>query len=248
MSGPRALVPGGALDAPTVRLEGERFHHLTHVLRLGVGDVVELFDGAGTAAEGEIVTVDATGVTLRRGAVRQAAGDDGPRLVLLAAELKGDRFDWVIQKATELGVDEIVPVAFARSVPRPTAEARVRRHARRLRIVEEAGRQCRAGRLPDLRETTTLEAALAAAAPTLGLCCHEEARGGPGLQERLAGAPTDGRLVILTGPEGGLAPEEVEAAKAAGFLLAGLGPRILRAETAAVAAVALAAARFGRLG
>ena len=72
MSGPRALVPRGALEAPTRRREGERSHHLTHVLRLEVGDVVELFDGAGAEADAEIVAVDGAGLTLRRGAVRRA--------------------------------------------------------------------------------------------------------------------------------------------------------------------------------
>ena len=240
---PRLFVAPERLQPPApVRLAGAEHHYLTRVLRLRVGDAVVLLDGQGRQCPAQIAHVDGAQVELHCAAATTAVAS-GPELTLLCGLLKGDKQDFVIQKATELGAHAVVPVLCQRSVPQLGQERAEKRHERWTRIAVHAAQQCRRARVPSIAGPTPLAQALAAAdaATTLSLLLYE------GLaaplhtlvppEPGLAALPAAMRLLI--GPEGGLTDAEVAAAVAAGFIPCSLGPRVLRAETAVVAALAV---------
>jgi len=236
MAPPRRLHVSTLGEGP-LRLEGEGFHYLVRVLRLTAGDVLVLFDGAGREADGSLRDVAADHAVVLVGQVRAGARPAAPHLTLVLALLKGDKMDLVVQKTTELGVDAIVPVSAARAVVHldgPRAQAR---QARWRRIAEEAARQCGRADVPDIAAVMPFATAIAPAPATTAAW-----RGllDPGAIEvlRPAGLPREGSWLVAVGPEGGFAPDEVAAARAAGWNGVTLGPRILRAETAAIAIVA----------
>jgi 16S rRNA (uracil1498-N3)-methyltransferase len=215
-----------------VEIHGAGFHYLAHVLRARPGDKVVLFDGAGQEADAIIEVVAEAGLVLSVSAPRAAATRGAP-ITLLCGLLKGEKMDLVIQKATELGAARIVPLVTDRSVVRLDEERGEARRARWSRIAAEAARQSRRADVPEIAAPTDFGAALAAAAPhALRLLLHEGETAPLRLDEPL-------EVVVAVGPEGGFSPEEVAAARAAGFQVAGLGPRVLRAETAAIAALAV---------
>lgn len=254
MSTPRAWVTPAELASAApeepLTVTGEAAHHLHRVLRLERGDPCTLFDGAGRVATALVDGWTHGALELRLTSIRDLPPLPGPTLELIVAVLKADKLDWVVQKLTELGVDRIVPVHTARSVARPKADSAARRQERIGRILREAARQCGRAHLPRLDPIRPLGEALAEtdAPGELRLFCWEEAPLEARLGTLLEGALDAPRLRILIGPEGGLTAEEASLATAHGFLPASLGTLILRAETAAIAACALAASRLGRLG
>ncbi|MGC8761761.1 MAG: RsmE family RNA methyltransferase [Bryobacteraceae bacterium] len=213
-------------------VRGETAEHLRRVLRAEPGQEYELSDG-------EAVWLGRIG-RCRRDEVEfellsPARQVRAPADVhLLAALVKFDRFEWMLEKATELGVARITPVASLRSEKGLEAAARKRRE-RWLKIVREAGQQSRRLRPPVLEEVLELKAALQSEAD-LRLWLEEEPGARPILNV-LTTAP--GRVAVLCGPEGGWEERERSAAAAAGWAAVSLGPMILRAETAALAAVAV---------
>ncbi len=247
MSRPRAFVDTAALEGDHVTLSGDGYHHVHRVLRLGPGDELELFDGAGLVAQALIDEAADRALVLRVQSRRLQPPVEGPTVTLLCAELKGDKMDFVLQKATELGVDRVVPVTTARSVVRPAAKARSRRHARHLKVARQACRQCGRAYLPEVSASQPLGDAL----PTYGggdafiLWESSEAEGLRGALEKATG-PED--RCVLVGPEGGFSAEEVALARTHGFREVTLGRLILRAETAVLAAVTLVSGQLGRLG
>ncbi|HSM92707.1 MAG TPA: RsmE family RNA methyltransferase, partial [Anaeromyxobacteraceae bacterium] len=156
---------------------------------------------------------------------------------------KGEKIDLVVQKATELGVARIVPWEAARSVVRLEGERAEERARRWRRIAEEAARQCGRADVPEVRAPASL-GELAAELPPgfLPILFHGEG------SVPIARLPAAGGVVAIVGPEGGLTPAELGALERAGAVRASLGPRTLRAETAAIAAVALLQARYGDMG
>ena len=245
VTAPRLFVAPARLQPPApVRLLGAEHHYLTRVLRLRVGDMVMLLNGEGRQCPAQIAHVDGEQVELHCPAALTATGT-GPRLTLLCGLLKGDKQDFVIQKATELGAHAVVPVICQRSVPQLGQERAEKRHERWTRIAVHAAQQCRRPQVPKIAGPTPFAQALAGAeedaGPTLSLLLYE------GLAAPLhtllapdrgfGAAPAAVRLLI--GPEGGFSDSEVAAAVAAGFVPCSLGPLVLRAETAVVAALAV---------
>lgn len=253
----RLFVDPGSLktgeDAGEVTLGEAQERYLCRVLRLGVGDRVVLFDGQGNEAEGEIAGVGVREVVLRVLNRREGRRRAGPEMVLLQALAKGDRFDLVVQKATELGVGRIVPVATARTVERLVGERAAQRRERWCRIAQEAARQCGRADVPEILQVMGFGEALATAGPeALRLLLWEGAaeRGqglGRVLSEKVKG-DVAGEVVMAVGPEGGFTEAEVAQAAEAGFRVVGLGPRVLRTETAALAALAILGFVLGDLG
>lgn len=227
----RVYLPPGRIAGGRARLTGEANHYLRGVLRLRPGDEVEVFDGSGGAWRGTL----GEGDELSLGPRRQTP-PPGARIWLAFALAKGEKGDLVVQKATELGVERLLPFAAARSVVKLDSRRAAGRVVRWRRIAAEAARQCGRADVPAVDAPAPLAAALAAAPPGFRLLVFHGAGGEP-LAEAVATAAAGHVLVV--GPEGGLAPGEVEACLAAGGRLASLGPRVLRAETAAVVAVAL---------
>jgi 16S rRNA (uracil1498-N3)-methyltransferase len=230
----RFFIPPGHIHAGRAVLPPDQAHHLRHVLRLQPDSEIELFDGLGKAYRG---TVGFEGDSVCISGLRQLALSDcaHPCLTLAVALIKADKFELVLQKATELGVDEIAPLA-TRLCSARIPESRVQRRLERWeRIILEASKQCRRNAVPVLRRPAAFADFLAEErAPCAGFLLFEGAEAAwP------AEIPAAVQAVLCIGPEGGWHPSELEMARAAGYRIIGLGPRILRAETAAIAAVTL---------
>lgn len=211
----------GDLEAP--ELDPDDRHHLARVLRLRTGETVSFSDGRGAWRLGTW-----TGAGVEPAGETQHEPPPSPLVTVAFAPAKGDRPEWVVQKLTEVGVDRIVPVATARGVVRWEGERADRNVARLLRVAREAAMQSRRAWLPEVRGVVPFSAMAAE---------------GAALTEPGGDPPSLDRPVVLVGPEGGWAPEEL----AAGAARVGLGPTVLRAETAAVAVGVLLCALRARI-
>jgi 16S rRNA (uracil1498-N3)-methyltransferase len=227
-SSPRLFVDELLGEGTEVRIEGGQAHYLLNVMRLKVGAPVKLFDDR----SGEyLATVAATG---KRDLVLTVAGKlrdrlASPDLWLCQALIKKDRLDWIAEKSCELGIARFVPILTRRCVVDKVKEDRLR-----LQMIE-AAEQCERTTLPEISSLTKLEAMLKAwpADRTLYFC---DERGG----EPFGDAMKAGSAAVLIGPEGGFTDEENAAIRNAPFAVpVSLGPNILRADTAAVAAIAV---------
>jgi 16S rRNA (uracil1498-N3)-methyltransferase len=233
-----------ATERRYAHLDSTDRHHLIKVMRLSVGDRVELADGSGTLFQTTISAVGPQHVRLQIDSTCQAAPRPGPKRWLVYGLAKGARNELVLQKATELGVDRLMPAICERSIARPKdAEGKKERW---LEIVRQAARQCERADLPVLDPP----------APFCDLVSQLSARlGRDGLFERsrlliaLANASPlsamvsdlldSSLLALAVGPEGGFTDREIRHANDVGFIAAGLGPMVLRSETAALAGLAV---------
>jgi 16S rRNA (uracil1498-N3)-methyltransferase len=242
LSLPRFHVPEAAPGA-RVCLPEHTAHHAREVLRLPAGTHVRVFDGRGAEYEGVLDEVSRRTVSARLGRLAAARPESPLRLVLALSPLKGDRMELVVQKATELGVSEIRPVVTLRTDAAARPALQGTRGERWERVAAGAAEQCGRAVVPLVAPTTTLEALLSAPfeGPRIALL---EA----GNEALMALRPRPSALLLLVGPAGGFDPSEVDRLLGAGFRPASLGPRVLRSETAAVAAVSVAQALWGDLG
>jgi 16S rRNA (uracil1498-N3)-methyltransferase len=244
---PRFFVPPAA-GAPPALSAGARLalpaseaHHAAHVLRLGEGDAVEIFDGRGGVASARIDGTARGQVTVAVEFVRAAEAAPAPALRLAFAVPKGKRLEWLLEKATELGAARLAPVRFARSVAGGEAlspAARARWEARCIAAAKQAG----LAHLPVIEPVRPLAEALPSAGPALVGDAGEASRPVTDVLAALPRAPRPGALHIYVGPEGGLADEERRRLADAGAVAVRLGRSVLRVETAAVALLACAAA------
>jgi 16S rRNA (uracil1498-N3)-methyltransferase len=245
-----ALIPGAELMLPD-----DIAHQARDVLRLRPGDTLRLLDGAGGEYPAEVTQVSRKAVMARVGGREVGQPQTSVRVTLCLGLLKAARFEWALQKGTELGVATFQPLLTERAVA-ATEEFGAAKRRRYERIIAEALEQCGGSWLPDLAAPRTLPEALACApADAIALIPWEEADAAP-LSETLAsaaalryvGAASEPPAVwLFIGPEGGFSAGEVAQARAAGALPVTLGPRILRAETAAIVAAALALDTLGAL-
>ena len=221
--------------------------HICRVLRLGPGDLIELFDGTGNGYRARIVSGNPTSVRLAIEAAFPLARESGVRITLAQAMLKDRKMDDLLRPLTELGVDCWMPFYAARSVPVIKGKGLDKRVVRWEKIALEAVKQCRRGRIPEISPVETLDAVFEASDGfDLKLIFWEET---PGAFQLPADALTDvKRVMVVIGPEGGFSEDEVRQARERGFLTAGLGPRILRAQTAALAAFTLVQYCLGDMG
>lgn len=236
----RFYTPVSLVGARIATLDESEGRHLVQVLRKKAGDEVVLFDGMGTEADACVESASKKGATLRVLATRTTDAGKPPRLIVATAVPKGDRFRWLVEKATELGVDRLVPLGTERSVvdPRETKLDRMRA------AVIEACKQCRRNRLMEIAATQTVDGFLGSigAVPALAVADREGRPAG----EWLASTDSERPVAVLIGPEGGLTEGELEAARRRGAATISLGPHILRIETAVLAISALAALRSDR--
>lgn len=247
MTAHRFFISPDSFQGQQVRLVGEQAHQVAHVLRLRPGQSIIVLDNQGWECEVALAQVgrgEVIGEVVDR---RPAGGEPAVALTLYQAFLKGEKWEWVLQKGTELGVTHFVPVISERTIVREAA-VKPERIARWQRIVQEAAEQSGRGRLPQLVEVATLqEAAGQLARFPLAMVAWEGATG-CGVREALAAGTRPERVALLVGPEGGLEGGEVEMARAAGARVITLGRRILRAETAAVVGAALVLHELGEMG
>ena len=235
-------------DAPVgavVRLPGPDARHASTVSRVRAGEHLRLGDGAGLVVEGEVLEASAQEVALRVAAVERHP-EPAPRIVLVQALAKGDRDELAVQAATELGVDAIVPWQAARSVSRWDAAKAEKGRARWAAIVREASKQAIRARVPQVEPlaTTAAIAGRAASATVLVLDPLAEHPLTAFDAASLRDGDRDGVLVV--GPEGGVAPEELAALTAAGARSVRLGATVLRTSTAGPAAIAVLSGMLGR--
>jgi 16S rRNA (uracil1498-N3)-methyltransferase len=241
-AGPRLFIAGPLALGNRLTLDHEARIRLTRVLRLEPGAVFTLFDGSGDEYPSRLEDRRGTVQVLDRISTKEAS----PLAITLVQGLcSGDRMDWVVQKATELGVMRIMPVLSAYSTARANPHHAASRldHLRKVAIAacEQSGRN----HLPLIEQPRHLASWLDALPPAT-----EASRllFTPGGRHALRTLPRPHDLVLLIGPEGGLAPEEEHYAQQCGFLDVGLGPRMLRTETAAIAAVSACQVLWGDLG
>lgn len=239
----RVLVDPLALDAARIEVRGDRAHHLRRVARVRDGERVVAFDGAGREREATVgAASDDRVVLVPTGASRAGVAADRTRVTWIQAVPKGDKLETIARQATELGVARFIPAFTERSVPVERADRAEAHHARLLRVVEEAARQCGRADIPEVLRPCGLDAALKGAMDrALRVVAWESsARPLASLDD-----PGDGGVAVLAGPEGGISESEIRRALDLGFVPVSLGPRILRAETVAPALLGALSARWG---
>jgi 16S rRNA (uracil1498-N3)-methyltransferase len=241
-----AIAPERVVDG-RVTFDAVETRHLARVLRLGPGDTVVASDGAGHdyTVRLDAVRPRATGVVV--GMADAAAGESPLAITLVQGLPKGDKLETIVRTATELGVARIVPALTARTVVRLGERETAGRLARWQRVAREAAKQCRRRVVPDVAPPRSLDTCLDEARGAELALCLWESETSP-LVAVLADATPPRRVAILIGPEGGLEPREIDAARARGWRVVGLGQRILRTETAAPAIIAILQSRWGDLG
>ncbi len=223
----------------TIMLEPEPSHHLARVLRLGVGDSLVLFDGGGGEYPGEITAADKKTVQVKTGAHRELDYESPLSIHLGIAVSRGERMDWIVQKSTELGVRSLTPLSTEHSGVKLSADRADKKIQHWQKIAVSACEQCGRNRLPTIYPVQTLNLWLESTVAERKFVLHHRA-------ERNAGAGNAPAIIaLLVGPEGGLSEQEIEAAEQAGYASFCLGPRVLRTETAPLAAMAILQAHWG---
>jgi 16S rRNA (uracil1498-N3)-methyltransferase len=234
-----------AVQGDRVSFDAEETHHLVRVLRLRPGAVVRTVDGRGnelTVRLTEIGSRTAQGDIVGRAAVASESPLD---LTLVQGVPKGEKFETIVRMATELGASRVVPLVSERAVARSHGDPS-HRAARWQRVAKEAAKQSGRAVIPDVRPPVALAHWLGEPRlPGLLLCLWEGER--RPLAEVLPETAPE-RAIVVVGPEGGFADSEVQTLRAAGAIVAGLGPRILRTETAGPVALSLLQFRYGDLG
>jgi 16S rRNA (uracil1498-N3)-methyltransferase len=242
----RSLKRGGEIV-----LSAEESHHLARVLRVRAGDRVAVFNSLGDECVCEVAKADAKGARLI--VIEKCAAERDPHatIALGAPLLKGDRFDLILQKSVEIGASRLIPFVSERTIAQPRTKEQCAHKLRRWeRLVREATKQCGRTKFMRVEMPMSFETMLAQAREARWKLLLWEKAEKPLLSEllwRLDGISPSDTVFLATGPEGGFAESEVASAQDAGFRVASLGKRILRAETAAIVALALVEARWGEL-
>lgn len=250
MSAPVFLVTparvAGVAAGDVVTVDGAEGRHAVAVKRLAVGEAVELVDGAGTRLRGEVAATVGRDVLEVRVLAVEVEPEPDPRLVVVQALPKGERGDLAVELLTEVGVDAVVPWSASRCVAQWRGEKAVRGVEKWRTTAREAAKQARRARVPDvaaLASTADVVALLGAAAVRLVL---HEAAVEPLAEVVGATAGLRGDVVLVVGPEGGIAEDELAAFAAAGARAVRLGPTVMRTSTAGAVAAAVVLAAAGR--
>jgi 16S rRNA (uracil1498-N3)-methyltransferase len=229
------LVDPAEVQDGALVLRGEEAHHLARVRRHRQGEVVEVVDGAGNWYQVRIESVDRDEVQAQILDHQQDRGESPVRLSLAAALVKGQRFDFLVEKATELGVAEMVPLLTERGVVKAGSEHKA---ARWEHLARAALKQCGRSRLPQIAAPAALAEVVRAGVEGGQQVLLAVPAGGEELRRCLDGQRA-GRVVLAVGPEGGFSPGEVEVARRQGARVFSWGNRVLRSETAGMVLAAL---------
>lgn len=236
---PRIFTTQALTLASTIVLEAAPSTHITKALRMRIGDGVILFNGLGGEFSAEIISIDKKSVTLNVLEHTEQEMESPLQLELGIAISRGDRMDWVIQKATELGATSISPLMTLRTEVKLKGERAEKKQRHWQQIIISACEQCGRNQLPKLHALTSLESWLPGVNADVKFVLHHRDTSITKTAQRPNSA------AILVGPEGGLSENEIIAAEQHGFEALTLGPRILRTETAPLAAIAILQARWG---
>ena len=241
------FVDPGAITPPSIHITGDLLHHLRDSLRVRPGDSLSLNDGCGTRYRVEVTRVTSQVIVSH---IIDRLTEPAPKtspIVLGQSLIKGDKMDWVIQKATELGVARVALIHSTHSVIKPSPERLEHQRSRWERIARDAAQQSEQWTIPTIADPVDLAEICRqyASAPLKGILV--ERSNGPSLSAIPLPSGRQRPIVLLIGPEGGWAPEEQRLAQEQGFLPLALGPRILRAETAAIAALSILQSRLDEM-
>jgi len=243
MREPRLFLDRDLASGESLALRGDSYHYLARVLRVKPGAGMTVFNGRGGEHAATVEAIDRACASVRIGEHRDIERESRLRIVLAQGVGRGERTDYAIQKAVELGVAGIAPLLTRRGVVRLEAARATRRLEHWRGVVIGACQQCGRNRLPDLHPLARIEEWLAQRPlDGLGIVLDAKAEATLGEIEHRGES-----ITLLVGPEGGLTDEEVDAACARGFRRVRLGPRVLRTETAGIAAIAACQALWGDL-
>lgn len=243
----RFYVPQPRIEKGMLKIEGDEVRHIRKVLRLKAGDEIIVFDGLGKEFEGAIVEEGLSSVVIKIQNIFSSKRDSPLEVTLAQSLLKGEKMDYLIQKATELGVKEIIPFFSSRSVPLLEKSKKLKRHHRWEKIAIEASKQCGRGVVPKIESLQDYSDMLQTDSPdSLRLILWEKE--GIKLKEILERLKEKKKIFFIIGPEGGFSQLEVDEAKKTGFIPVTLGRRILRAETASLCFLSILQYEKGDIG
>ncbi len=243
----RFFISTSDIEGDRVRLSPEQAHQVQHVLRLQPGDAIVVLDDTGIEYHVTLTTVEKRQAIGQVTGRRQAAGEPAAQVTLFQSMLVREKFEWVLQKGTEIGVARFVPVLTERSLVR-VKDLDEKRLDRWRRIIVEAAEQSHRGRIPQLDQIVTFDEAVSSVAQFDRFLVATPSREGSTLRQALQGQ--SGKAVsvaVMVGPEGGFTEKEVDATRRGGAVAVGLGPRILRTETCAIVASALILYELGEM-
>lgn len=242
----RFLVPTSGWNGDVLTFPPEEAHHLRHVLRLRRGDQVQVFDGAGREVTATVIEISSEGVKAHIETQLESKPAPGIRVIVGQGLPRGGKLEEILERSTELGLSHLIPVITHRSVSRPDEERGETKVLRWRKVAIAAAKQCGRADVPQVDAPTRLANFLQTFQQdpgALGLVAWEDDK-----VHTLRGvlpAQSPAAVWILIGPEGGLTPEEVHLCQSAGFISVGLGPRILRTETAGPALLAIVQHLYG---
>ena len=238
-----------ALRKAPVALKGSQLRHIKTVLRLKPGSRVCLVDGQGLEYEAVIRRFLPDRVELEITDERPGKKEPPVHISVAQAMLKEKKMDRLLRHLCELGIARWIPFICERSVPIPGKKGQSTRSERWYKILQESMKQCQRAMLPQIAETKAFEDILDLGRNyDLKIVFFENEKTSFSALRLTAGQPPPQNVLLILGPEGGFTDREIDAARVAGFRIAGLGPRILRAETATIAACTLAQFLFGDMG
>jgi len=244
---PRFHIPHPVFDDELLKIEGTEVRHIRRVLRLRAGDEIAVFDGSEREYKGTIVEEGPHTVIVKVQSVTPSKRESPLEVTLAQSLLKGEKMDYFIQKATELGVKKIIPFFSRRSVPLLEKSNRLKRYHRWERIAIEASKQCGRGRIPEILPLQDFsEMLLMAFSESLRLILWEKEK--KRLKEVLKGWGGRKEIFFIVGPEGGFSQNEVEEAQKKGFISVSMGERILKAETASLCLLSILQYEQGDIG
>jgi 16S rRNA (uracil1498-N3)-methyltransferase len=240
---PRFFIDAALETGALIQLPTDLVRHI-HVLRLVEGESITLFNGSGGEFPAALLELGKRSATARIGAESHPSVEPPYRITLAQGVAGGDKMDWLIEKAVELGVGAIAPLITARGVVRLNAERRERRHAHWLALTRAACEQCGRNWVPEIEVPVDLSKFLEFPFEDVSARYMLSPRATMSFHDLPTQRPS-GRVVLMIGPEAGLSEDEEELASSHGFVPLNLGPRILRTETAGIALLAALAGRWG---
>mgnify|MGYP002641462070 CR=1 FL=1 len=235
ITGEQVFLPAFKSGQNNLKLEGTEFHHLVRVRRFVEGDEIWVVNGVGTAARATLDSIGSSSLDLKVLEEYENRGELGVNLILAVANLKGDHLNLIVEKATELGVNEIVPLLTDHTIKKGVNAERLQR------IAIAAMKQSRRSRTPKIHELTPFSSAVKNYSGAMHLFCYgsdSSASIMTTIQKMKPSIP----IVIWIGPEGDWSKDEIDLASISDYTFTGLGPRRLRAETAAIHATGLVSA------
>lgn len=235
----RYFVSPKQMNEESIRILGEDAHHLIRVLRVKIGEQIIVSDGQGTEVLGKVTATDESSVVVERVTELKTSGEPNVEVWIAQSLPKGDKFETVVQKCTELGASRIIPFISERTIVRYDEKKLQKRMERWRKIAKEAAEQSHRSAIPVIESPRNWKALLESVPSTNALLCYEQERSKgikTALQSLRAEAESQPMLIVI-GPEGGLTEAEAKQAQEAGCVTVSLGRRILRTETAAMTAL-----------